>query len=67
MKKFFIGVLVFCSALFGVVFFGGDFLGNAAYAQLKPRVTFPFSGCDTVTITVAGDLMQHAPQINSAK
>ena len=67
MKKFFIGVLVFCSALFGVVFLGGDFLGNAAYAQFKPRVTFPFSGCDTVTITVAGDLMQHAPQINSAK
>ena len=77
MKRFFICVFVFVSVFFvnailinagfGNTGLGNIGFGNAAYAQLKPRVTFPFSGCDTVTITVAGDLMQHAPQINSAK
>lgn len=41
--------------------------GVKVSAQLKPRVSFPFSCYDTVTITFAGDLMQHAPQISSAK
>lgn len=41
--------------------------GVPASAQLKPHISFPFSCYDTVTITFAGDLMQHAPQISSAK
>lgn len=41
--------------------------GVPASAQLKPHISFPFSCYDTVTVTFAGDLMQHAPQISSAK
>lgn len=41
--------------------------GVTASAQPKPHISFPFSCYDTVTITFAGDLMQHAPQISSAK
>ncbi len=60
-----------CSCIFcfvaAVLYLSAVVFCGSAHAQVKPHLSFPFSYCDTVTVTFAGDLMQHYPQIQSAK